>query len=107
VVGEVSLNPGESIVSLSAGGGGYGLPLDRDPAAVLADVIDDYISVARAESVYGVVLSGDPARWETLTVDEPATAARRAELAASGALTYERDDDSRSEQEQPNWWVMR
>jgi N-methylhydantoinase B len=42
------LQAGDSIVSLSAGGGGYGDPLQRDPAGVLDDVIDEWISVSRA-----------------------------------------------------------
>ncbi|MBJ7330132.1 MAG: hydantoinase B/oxoprolinase family protein [Solirubrobacteraceae bacterium] len=78
VVGEVDIEAGETIASLSAGGGGYGSPLERDPALVLEDVIDDYVTVERARSAYGVVLSGDAGRWETLTVDADATAALRA-----------------------------
>ena len=35
---------------------------------------------ARARDVYGVVLRGDPAKFETLAVDGTATAARRSEL---------------------------
>ena len=33
-------------------------PLDRDPQAVLDDVLDEYVSVIGAERDYGVVLSG-------------------------------------------------
>jgi N-methylhydantoinase B len=106
VVGEVVLQADESIVSLSAGGGGYGPPLDRDPAAVLVDVIDDYVSLERAERVYGVVIQGDPSRWETLAVDETATVQRRTELAL-GAATRELDDAARAAREEPNWWVAR
>ena len=40
------------------GGGGWGDPLDRDPQAVLDDVLDEYVSVAGAERDYGVVLTG-------------------------------------------------
>src|SRR5262249_15758944 len=38
-----------------AGAGGYGDPLTRDPAHVLADVIAEKVSVDRAEADYGVV----------------------------------------------------
>ncbi|MBJ7330139.1 MAG: hydantoinase B/oxoprolinase family protein [Solirubrobacteraceae bacterium] len=105
IVGELDLAPRESIVSLSAGGGGYGPALERDPEAVLVDVIDDYVSPRRAEQVYGVVLTGDPARWETLRVDPVATAARRASLGAAGPLTLSADDAGRSVQDTPNWWT--
>lgn len=45
---------------------GYGDPLMREPAAVLADVRDGRISAADATEAYGIVLSSD-------TVDEAAT----------------------------------
>ena len=70
IVGEQMVEAGERIVSLSAGGGGYGDPLSRDPVAVLRDVVEGYISVARARAAYGVVLAGDPARVETLRITE-------------------------------------
>ena len=37
-------------------GGGYGDPLERKPELVLEDVIDDYVSIERAEKDYGVVI---------------------------------------------------
>ncbi|MFP5020711.1 hydantoinase B/oxoprolinase family protein [Pseudonocardia phyllosphaerae] len=37
-------------------GGGYGDPFEREPAAVLEDVLDDYLSVADARTCYGVVI---------------------------------------------------
>ena len=40
-----------------AGSGGYGDPLDREPARVLRDVRDGYISAEAALAHYGVVLS--------------------------------------------------
>jgi N-methylhydantoinase B len=108
VVAAAAIADRESIVSLSAGGGGYGSPLDRDPPAVLADVIDEYVSPERAAGVYGVVLTGDPDRWETLAVDEDATAARRAQLrqaAGKGALPVALDDAARHGQGPTAWWV--
>lgn len=65
---------------LSAGGGGWGDPLHRDPEAVRSDVRNELVSLAAARDVYGVVL--DPA---ALAVDAPATAARRRELAAAAS----------------------
>jgi N-methylhydantoinase B/oxoprolinase/acetone carboxylase alpha subunit len=73
-----------------AGGGGYGDPLEREPALVLDDVLDGKVSRAAAEADYGLVL--DPAGR---AVDEAATAARRDELrAARGpvAWTYDRGE---------------
>jgi len=60
------------------GGGGWGDPLDRPPAKVLDDVLDEYVSVEAAARDYGVVLTGD--LWDlTLAVDAEATARLRAE----------------------------
>lgn len=52
----------------STGGGGWGSPMERSVERVLADVLDDYISVAAAREIYGVVI--DPA---AMTVDIAAT----------------------------------
>jgi len=67
--------------SLTAGGGGWGDPLERDTSAVALDVQNGYVSVAAAARDYGVVVVGDPeSDPEGLVVDEVATAALRAEL---------------------------
>jgi N-methylhydantoinase B len=60
------------------GPGGWGDPLERDPARVLRDARNELVSLRSAHDDYGVVI--DPARW---TVDEPATERRRAELRAA------------------------
>ncbi|MEE4264678.1 MAG: hydantoinase B/oxoprolinase family protein [Desulfobacteraceae bacterium] len=59
---------GDVIQFLSAGGGGYGDALERDPEAVEQDVINGYVSIEKAREDYGVVI--DPA---TLKVDLDAT----------------------------------
>ena len=100
-VGEVLIEVGESILSLSGGGGGYGSPLQRDREAVLRDVVEGYVSIARARDAYGVVLSGDPDRWETLAVDGGATDDLRARLSAEG---YD-DDAARAEPPIATWWL--
>lgn len=56
---QVTLRPGETILSYSCGGGGYGLPLERQPEAVLHDLREGYITPDRARDVYGVVLDQD------------------------------------------------
>jgi len=60
-----------------AGGGGWGDPLERDPALVLRDVLNDFVSEGAARDDYGVVLTGKP-----LAVDDAATAALRQQLRA-------------------------
>ena len=63
-----------------AGGGGWGDPLDRNPAQVLRDVRNEYVSAESARDDYGVVI--DAATW---TVDEAATGALRARLRSGRA----------------------
>src|SRR5262249_17184873 len=71
---------GDVVSFQQAGAGGYGPPWERDPGAVLRDVIEDYVSIDGARRDYGVVI--DPA---TLTVDESGT--RSAREAMHGAAT--------------------
>ena len=59
----------------TAGGGGWGDPLERDPNQVLDDVKDGFVSLSGALDSYGVAI--DPA---SLTVDAPGTADRRSEI---------------------------
>jgi N-methylhydantoinase B len=74
--GLTQLDPGDVVVMDAAGGGGYGDPLERDPALVARDVENGYVTVESAESDYGVVI--DPS---TCTVDAEATAKLRASRA--------------------------
>lgn len=53
----VPVKSGDSFTRPSAGGGGIGDPLKRNPEKVLEDVIDGYVSVQRAEKDYGVVIT--------------------------------------------------
>ena len=64
----------EAIV-MTAGGGGWGDPLERDPARVREDVREEYVSLRAAREEYGVVL--DP---EALEVDQDATERLREDL---------------------------
>jgi len=68
---------GDVISFQQPGAGGYGDPLERDPARVLEDVLDDYVSVEAARSRYGVVITGTDL---DLRVDAQATAALRAKV---------------------------
>jgi N-methylhydantoinase B len=60
-----------------AGAGGWGDPLERDPALVLRDVLNDFVSLRAAREDYGVVLTGDAP-----LLDEDATAMLRRHLRA-------------------------
>ncbi len=51
--GGVTLAPGETLVAICCGGGGYGPPLERDPERVRHDVAEGWISAERAKRVYG------------------------------------------------------
>ncbi|WP_165478376.1 hydantoinase B/oxoprolinase family protein [Arthrobacter sp. S39] len=54
----LALDAGYRVRSIDNGGGGYGDPLDREPARVLADVVEGYETAERARSIYGVALVG-------------------------------------------------
>jgi N-methylhydantoinase B len=70
---------GDVIQFVSAGGGGYGDALDRDPQAVEQDVRNAYVSIERAQADYGVVI--DP---ETLEVDVAKTQKLREQRKGGG-----------------------
>ena len=63
---------GDRFVCEGPAGGGYGDPLEREPAQVLDDVLDGYISAESAERDYAVIITS------ARTVDEAATVAARA-----------------------------
>jgi N-methylhydantoinase B len=60
---------------VTAGGGGWGDPLERDPEKVRWDVLEEYVSLKAAREEYGVVLDPD-----TFKVDVEGTAQLRTEL---------------------------
>ncbi|MFM9970200.1 MAG: hydantoinase B/oxoprolinase family protein [Burkholderiales bacterium] len=68
---DIELLPGDEVRVFTAGGGGYGEPLKRDVARVLADVQSGYVSREVAERDYGVVIDANEC------VDAANTAARR------------------------------
>jgi N-methylhydantoinase B len=71
----MTIRRGEVFRHVLAGGGGWGDPLERDPALVLRDVRNELLSVGRAAADYGVVIGGN-------AVDMAATERLRAELRA-------------------------
>lgn len=62
---------GDRAIARGAGGAGYGRAEERDPASVLNDVLDGYVSLDAARDVYKVAIGNG-------AVDEAATAALRA-----------------------------
>ena len=68
---QVTLRDGEKLLSISAGGGGYGPPSKRDPETVARDVAEGWITAERARNVYVTAVSSDG------THDAKATAALR------------------------------
>ncbi len=75
-VGGFPIETGDVVMMESSGGGGFGDPLERDPARVAADLAEGYVTPAAAEREYGVV-------WRAGRVDEVATRARRESLRAA------------------------
>ena len=72
---QVKVAPGDRLIFQTAGGGGWGDPLERDVDKVRTDVVRELVSVDKARADYGVVLDPD-----TGEVDVEATRTLRAEL---------------------------
>ena len=72
------LKRGDVYRHIMAGGGGYGDPLERDPADVLEDAIEEKVSIAHAAEAYGVVIA--PGTKPRLDLEQ--TARLRARLRA-------------------------
>ncbi|MCX8118590.1 MAG: hydantoinase B/oxoprolinase family protein [Desulfobacterota bacterium] len=79
--GLTQLHLGDVVTIDSAGGGGFGSPLERDPEAVARDVLEGYVSPEKAREDYGVVLDPD-----SLRVDEEKTQKLRESLKKEGGL---------------------
>lgn len=67
---------GESFRAEMAGSGGYGNPLERDPRAVVDDIVQEKISTVHAREAYGVVVD------DSLCLDAAATELLRSERLA-------------------------
>ncbi|WP_237221588.1 hydantoinase B/oxoprolinase family protein [Rothia nasimurium] len=74
---------GDTFYRPSAGGGGFGDPLERSVEDVLEDVIDGYVSVERAAADYGVVVSVIDAELDEYSIDGAATAKEREYIRAN------------------------
>ena len=80
---DVPIGSGDVFSRPTAGGGGLGDPLERDPEAVMRDVEDDYVSIGRAKRDYGVVLEIVDADLAQYSIDLEATRAERARIAGA------------------------
>ncbi len=80
IFSDVKIGEGDLFSRPTAGGGGFGDPLDRCPAHVLEDVIDDYVSVQRAAKDYGVVIRAIDVELCEYECDAIATQALRADI---------------------------
>ncbi|MDP6706155.1 MAG: hydantoinase B/oxoprolinase family protein [Alphaproteobacteria bacterium] len=87
-VSGLRLRRGDVVVMRSAGGGGYGDPIERDPEMVRADVEAGYVSPERAATSYGVEFEAAG------SVDQAATAARRQAIRESRRGIPYHDDES-------------
>ena len=93
----VPVGPGDTFERPSAGGGGFGDALERDPKAVLEDVIDGYVSVGRAAKDYGVVIHAIDPEIDEYELDEDATKTLREELRSTRLDKLKEDPESVAE----------
>jgi N-methylhydantoinase B len=76
----VTVATGDLFWRPSAGGGGFGDPLERDPERVREDVTDGYVSVERARLDYGVVVKEVDRELAEYELDPAATERERAAI---------------------------
>ncbi len=91
---------GDLVRICTAGGGGWGDPLDREAELVLDDVKDGFVSTEAARNEYGVVIDAD-----AMVVDAAATDAKRAEIRSARGKTglFHRFGYFDSEAEELEW----
>jgi N-methylhydantoinase B len=73
---QIKVEPGDQLIYQTAGGGGWGDPLQREAEKVRSDVVRELVSADKARREYGVVLDPD-----TRQVDQDATRQLREQLA--------------------------
>src|SRR6266568_293823 len=91
IFSDVPIGEGDVFSRPTAGGGGFGDPLEREPKLVIEDIKDDYVSIERAAKDYGVVVHTIDAELCEYEVDKPATEALRAKIRA-GRISNARID---------------
>lgn len=90
----VKVGPGDTFERPSSGGGGFGDALERDPEAVLEDVIDGYVSIERAAKDYGVVIEAVDPEIDEYHLDEAATTSLREEQRSTRQSKLDEDPQS-------------
>ena len=91
---------GDLVRIQTAGGGGWGDPLERDTQMVIDDVLDGFVSAEAARDSYGVIIDPD-----SRTVDERATEAQRKHLriVRGGTKMFHRFQYFQTESEEFEW----
>lgn len=72
-----AVKKGDVIRIVTPNAGGYYDPLDRDPQAVLDDVLDGYADLALARDAFGVVIDGVSMKVDAAATDALRKAARK------------------------------
>jgi N-methylhydantoinase B len=85
VMDTLPIGDGTHLRHVIAGGGGYGHPLQRDPARVLEDFLDDRVDANYAKEMYGVAIDESSG-----TVNEAATQALREKLSDRGVEEFKK-----------------
>jgi N-methylhydantoinase B len=91
VFSNIPIRPGDTFPRPSAGGGGFGDPLERDPDSVKEDIVDGYVSVERARKDYGVIVREVDPELDEYEVDRAATAREREHIRAERSAWLEED----------------
>jgi N-methylhydantoinase B len=94
------LMPGDTLQITTSGGGGYGDPLERNPAHVRLDVELGYVSQDAARSIYGVVLETGG------NIDVEATAQQRRVLAAAPERNRQRFSFGKAREDYDRCWTV-
>ena len=76
-VDNVRVAPGDRILFRTAGGGGWGDALERDPTVVRRDVVRGLLTAETAREGYGVALNGDGSEVDRTATDDLRARMRR------------------------------
>jgi N-methylhydantoinase B len=97
----IPFDAGDFIELVEPNAAGYGDPLERDPALVREDILDDFTTIELARDAYGVVFTDE----RTLEVDARATEELRQELRSrqdgNGSLTKYFEERDRGRRPNP------
>ena len=90
-VSNIKLHRGDRVLLRTSGGGGFGHAHERDPALVLRDVNEDFVSIEGARNDYFVVIEPEGSGFK---INLDATADLRSRVPEPGAaVPIDRDED--------------